>query len=71
MLERVSRERGHPDILVVDTGPELRGRALDGWADDHGVKLYFIDPAGPVPPGKNRPRTPTSKVSTADTARNA
>ena len=44
MLERVARERGYPDILVVDNGPELRGRALDGWADDHGVQLYFIDP---------------------------
>lgn len=30
MLERVARERGYPDILVVDNGPELRGRALDG-----------------------------------------
>lgn len=44
MLERVAPERGYPDILVVDNGPELRGRALDGWADDHGVQLYFIDP---------------------------
>ncbi|WP_454283597.1 DDE-type integrase/transposase/recombinase [Roseovarius sp. MBR-79] len=44
MLERVARERGYPDILVVDNGPELRGRALDRWADDHGVQLYFIDP---------------------------
>ena len=48
MLERVARERGYPDILVVDNGPELRGRALDGWADDHGVQLYFIDPGKPA-----------------------
>ena len=38
MLERVARERGYPDVLTVDNGPELRGRALDGWADDHGVQ---------------------------------
>ncbi|MCB1363198.1 MAG: IS3 family transposase, partial [Rhodobacteraceae bacterium] len=38
----------YPDILVVDNGPELRGRALDGWADDHGVQLYFIDPGKPT-----------------------
>ena len=44
----VARERGYPDILVVDNGPELRGRALDGWADDHGVQLYFIDPGKPT-----------------------
>mgnify|MGYP000067067794 FL=1 len=38
----------YPDILVVDNGLELRGRALDGWADDHGVQLYFIDPGKPT-----------------------
>lgn len=44
MLTRVARERGCPDILVVDNGPERRGRVLDAWADDNGVHLYFIDP---------------------------
>jgi putative transposase len=48
MLERVARERGYPDRLVVDNGPELRGRTLDGWAADHGVELYFIDPGKPT-----------------------
>lgn len=48
MLERVARERGYPDILVVDNGPELRGRSLDGWAHEHGVQLYFIDPGKPT-----------------------
>ncbi len=48
MLERVARERGYPDVLTVDNGPEFRGRALDGWADDHGVQLYFIDPGKPT-----------------------
>jgi len=48
MLEQVAHERGYPDVLTVDNGPELRGRALDGWADDHGVQLYFIDPGKPT-----------------------
>jgi len=48
MLERVARERGYLDVLTVDNGPELRGRALDGWAYDHGVELYFIDPGKPT-----------------------
>lgn len=48
MLQRVARERGYPDIPVVDNGPELRGRSLDAWADDHGVHLYFIDPGKPT-----------------------
>lgn len=29
LLNRVARERGYPDILVGDNGPELRSRALD------------------------------------------
>ena len=48
MLERVARERGYPDVITVDNGPELRGRALDGWAHDHGVRLWFIDPGKPT-----------------------
>lgn len=48
MLERVARERGYPDVLTVDNGPEFRGRALDGWAFAHGVELYFIDPGKPT-----------------------
>ncbi len=48
MLERVARERGCPDVITVDNGPELRGRALDGWAYDNGVELYFIDPGKPT-----------------------
>ena len=48
LLERVARERGYPDILVVDNGQDVRGRALDGWADNHGVQLCFIDPGKPT-----------------------
>ena len=48
MLERAGAERGFPETLVVDNGPELRGRALEEWAWHRGVKLFFIDPGKPV-----------------------
>jgi putative transposase len=51
MLEDVARDRGHPDMLVVDNGPELRGRDLDRWACEHGVRLFFIDPGKPMQNG--------------------
>jgi putative transposase len=51
MLEDVARERGRPDMLVVDNGPELRGRDLDRWAYENGVKLFFIDPGKPMQNG--------------------
>jgi putative transposase len=47
VLERVARDRGTPDELVLDNGPELTGRALDEWAAEHGVRLRFIDPGQP------------------------
>jgi putative transposase len=51
MLDDVARERGYPDMLVVDNGPELRGRDLDRWAHEHRVKLFFIDPGKPMQNG--------------------
>jgi putative transposase len=47
VLERVAGERGAPDELVLDNGPELTGRALDAWAVERGVRLRFIDPGKP------------------------
>ena len=51
MLEDVAKVRGYPDVLVVDNGPELRGRDLDRWAHEHGVRLFFIDPGKPMQNG--------------------
>ena len=48
MLEDAAQARGYPDMLVVDNGPELRGRDLDHWAHEKGVKLFFIDPGKPM-----------------------
>jgi putative transposase len=51
MLEAAARERGYPEMLVVDNGPELRGRDLDRWAHEHGVRLFFIGPGKPMQNG--------------------
>jgi putative transposase len=51
MLEDVAKVRGHLDMLVVDNGPELRGRELDRWAYENGVRLFFIDPSKPMQNG--------------------
>jgi putative transposase len=39
---------GLPASLRVDNGPEFISNALDGWADQHGVKLDFIQPGKPT-----------------------
>ena len=48
VLERLGAERGLPELIVVDNGPEFAGRVLDAWAYEHGVRLHFIEPGKPV-----------------------
>jgi putative transposase len=48
VLNRVVSERGKPDAIVMDNGPEFTGKELDAWAYQMGIKLYFIRPGKPV-----------------------
>ena len=48
VLDQLGAERGLPELIVVDNGPEFAGRAMDTWAYEHGVRLHFIDPGKPV-----------------------
>ncbi len=48
MLEGVAQERGLPEAIQVDNGPEFISRAVDQWAYAHGVVLHFIEPGKPV-----------------------
>jgi putative transposase len=47
-LDAVVEERGAPEMIVMDNGPEFTGQALDAWAYRRGVKLHFIRPGKPV-----------------------
>jgi len=48
VLDELSEQRGPPNTLLMDNGPELTGQALDQWAYERGVELRFIDPGKPV-----------------------
>ena len=48
VLERVAQERGFPETIQVDNGPEFISRVMDQWAYANGVELHFIDPGKPV-----------------------
>lgn len=48
VLDRVVAERGLPEAIVLDNGPEFRGRALAAWSEERGVRLEFIQPGKPV-----------------------
>ena len=47
-LNRIVAERGRPEGIVLDNGPELRGRAMEAWSEANGVALLFIQPGKPV-----------------------
>ena len=48
VLEGLRQERGSPQVIVVDHGPEFTSQALDRWAYQRGVKLHFIAPGKPA-----------------------
>jgi putative transposase len=48
VLDRIASERGLPEAIVVDNGPEFRGRALAAWSEERRVRLEFIQPGEPV-----------------------
>jgi putative transposase len=47
-LEQIAKERGVPEEIVVDNGPEFVSKVLDLWAAQRGVTLRFIRPGKPV-----------------------
>ena len=51
VLDRIAATRGYPAVIVVDNGPEFRGREMDAWACRKGVRLHFIDPGKPMQNG--------------------
>jgi len=48
MLEEVAQQRGYPEAMQVDNGPEFVSQAVDQWAYAHGIALHFIEPGKPV-----------------------
>jgi putative transposase len=49
LLDEQAVVRGaYPKSIVCDNGPEFISHALDQWAEEHGVKLEFIQPGKPV-----------------------
>ena len=51
MLERVIAERGRPENVRSDNGPEFTSRRMIGWAEDWKVGLVHIQPGRPMQNG--------------------
>lgn len=50
-LEELVRERGVPEMIRVDNGPEFISSQLDAWCKDHKIGLAFIQPGKPMENG--------------------
>ena len=48
VLEELAQVTGLPEVIVMDNGPEFTSKAMLGWAQQRGVKLYFIIPGKPT-----------------------
>ena len=48
VLDRLLAERGRPQALLMDNGPEFTGKALDRWAYERQLPLQFIQPGKPM-----------------------
>lgn len=47
VFERLKAERGLPDVLRVDNGPEFLSQALVEWCHANGMLIHYIQPGKP------------------------
>ncbi len=47
VFEQLRSERGLPDMLRTDNGPEFLGSVFTEWCKDHGVFIDYIEPGKP------------------------
>ena len=48
LLTQLGEERGLPEALVTDNGPQFTGKAMFDWAEENGVRQTFIQPGKPT-----------------------
>lgn len=47
VFERLKAERGLPDVLRVDNGPEFLSHEFRGWCQENGILIRYIQPGKP------------------------
>jgi putative transposase len=51
VLEELKKQRGLPQQIRSDNGPEFVSRAVDQWAYEHGLRWHTIQPGRPMENG--------------------
>jgi len=47
-LAKLVLERGAPELITCDNGPDFTSKAMETWAYQRGVRVNFIRPGKPV-----------------------
>jgi putative transposase len=48
LLDQLARDRGLPEAIVMDNGPEFTSKAMFLWSQRTRVQLRFIQPGKPI-----------------------
>ena len=48
ILDRLIEQKGIPEAITTDNGPEFTSIVMDTWANKNNVKLDFIRPGKPI-----------------------
>ena len=51
VLDRIIEERGMPESIRTDNGPEFTSKDMELWAKERGIHLQFIQPGRPMQNG--------------------
>ena len=51
VLDRIIHERGRPEVIVTDNGPEFTSRVFDQWCYQRRIRHHFIQPGKPMQNG--------------------
>jgi putative transposase len=48
VLDQIVQDRGKPQQIRVDNGPEFTGRAFTTWCREHSINIKYIQPGRPM-----------------------
>lgn len=51
LVDTIAAKRGYPSIIRVDNGPEFISKKFKLWAEQHGIKINYIQPGKPAQNG--------------------
>lgn len=51
VLDRILKQRGKPQQIRVDNGPEFRSNHFEWWCKENGITIQFIQPGRPMQNG--------------------